>query len=67
MMEDNFAFLGLEQVYESFSYKSFSSDILLKDATVWELLNVPIDQAIDMFDHLLEACRKHQPDLDSKF
>ena len=65
MMEENFSFLGLDQVYETFTYKSFSdSDILIKEATVWELLNVPIDEAIDMFDHLLEACKQHQPDLE---
>lgn len=64
MMEENFSSLGLEQVYETFTYKSFSSDILLKEATVWDLLNVPIDEAIDMFDHLLVECQKHQPDLD---
>ena len=65
MMEENFSFLGLEEVYETFTFKSLSeSDILIKEATVWELLNVPIDEAIDMFDHLLEACKQHQPDLE---
>ena len=64
MMEEQFSKLGLEKVYDTFTYRSHSSDILLKQATVWDLLNVPIDEAIDMFDHLLDACKKHKPDFE---
>ena len=28
--------------------------VILKDASAWELLNIPVDEAIDIFDHLLQ-------------
>ena len=64
MMADNFDNLGLTEVYKTFTYNSFSNrKVLLKDATVWELLNVPIDEGIDLFEKLLVVCKKVKPDL----
>ncbi len=28
--------------------------MILKDASAWELLNIPVDEAIDIFVHLLQ-------------
>ena len=32
--------------------------MLLKDASAWDLLNIPIDEAIDMFDSLLNFIKE---------
>jgi hypothetical protein len=32
--------------------------VLLKDASAWDLLNIPIDEAIDMFDSLLNFIKE---------
>jgi hypothetical protein len=32
--------------------------VLLRDASAWELVNIPIDDAIDLFDSLREAIAK---------
>ena len=38
----------------SILYTFVGNKVLLKDATAWQLLNIPIDEAIDMFDKLWE-------------
>jgi hypothetical protein len=32
-------------------------EVLLIEATVWDLLNIPIDEAIDLFDNLQRFIR----------
>lgn len=58
MMKNMFAEDGLESIYNSFTVKNLKGqDLLLKDAEVWEMLNLPIDDAIDLFVNLLKACQ----------
>ena len=58
MMRKVFAQAGFDSVYNSFTVKTLDGEeILLKDADVWQLLNLPIDDAIDMFVNLLKACQ----------
>jgi len=65
--------LGLKTCYDKFTFKNLKGeDVLLKKASVWELLNIPIDVAIDLFDSLLESGKKENPgnndaDFDSLF
>ena len=57
-MRKRFTDLGCREVYENFTVKTLAGDeILMKDATVWQLLNLPIDDAIDLFENLLDVCR----------
>ena len=57
-MRKRFPDLGCREVYENFTVKTLAGDeILMKDATVWQLLNLPIDDAIDLFENLLDVCR----------
>ena len=54
--------LGIKEIYDKFTFKNFEGkEVLLKNASVWELLNIPIDQAIDLFDSLLERIKKKKP------
>jgi len=68
MLEEKSEQLGLQKVYKAFKFKNLNGDkVLLKDATVWELLNIPVDEAIDLFDSLLETIKneeKGKKDLD---
>ena len=44
-----------KEVYETFSYKNNKQEEQkLKDATGWQLLNIPIDEGIDLFANLLK-------------
>ena len=64
MMKTEFENLKLGHVRDSFTFKSLGGDqVLLKDASVWELLNIPIDEAIDMFDNLLKTCQNVRPEI----
>ena len=64
MMDVEFNKIGLQKVTDSFSFKSLTGkEVLLKEASVWELLNIPIDDATDLFIHLLEACKKIIPSM----
>eukprot|EP00092_Neocalanus_flemingeri_P013687 GFUD01014760.1.p1 GENE.GFUD01014760.1~~GFUD01014760.1.p1 ORF type:complete len:1163 (-),score=280.67 GFUD01014760.1:114-3602(-) len=64
MMREKFKELRLEKVLETFTFKSLSNkDVLLKNANVWELLNIPVDEAIDMFDKLLKECQQIREDI----
>ena len=48
-MEENFGTLGLEQVYDTFTYKSFSSDIPL-----WIIFDIP-ELFFDYFNDKFES------------
>ena len=58
MIDVEFPKIGLQEVADTFSFKSLTGkEVLLKEANVWELLNIPIDDATDLFIHLLKACQ----------
>ena len=58
-METEFESMGLAEVRDSFSYTNLDkNEVILSKASAWELLNIPIDEAIDLFDELLIECRK---------
>ena len=64
MMREKFQSLGLGNILETFMFESLSGkEILLKNATVWELLNIPVDEAIDLFDKLLKECQEAKKDI----
>jgi len=54
--------MGLEEVYQKFTFKNLNGDhVLLKDASIWELLNIPVDHAIDLFDSFLKSIQASNP------
>lgn len=58
MIVEKFEELGLKKIRNSFSFRNLNGDLVkIKDATVWELLNIPLDEAIDLFDKLARAIR----------
>jgi len=64
MMREKFQSIGLGKILESFTFKSLSGNkVLLKNATVWELLNIPVDEAIDLFDKLLKECQEENKEV----
>ena len=53
MMKTRFKKEGLEEIEKNFKYRNLNGKIvLLKDAGAWDLLNIPVDTAIDLFDSL---------------
>ena len=59
MMEVEFGRLGLSEVRDSFTFTNLAKKtVVLTKASAWELLNMPIDVAIDLFDKLLVECKK---------
>ena len=61
-MEDEFENMGLGEVRDNFSYTNLAKDqVVLSTASAWELLNIPIDVDIDLFDKLLIECQQHKP------
>eukprot|EP00092_Neocalanus_flemingeri_P000078 GFUD01000080.1.p1 GENE.GFUD01000080.1~~GFUD01000080.1.p1 ORF type:complete len:1171 (-),score=266.56 GFUD01000080.1:163-3675(-) len=61
MLDEKSDKLGLRKVYDKFTFKNLKGEnVLLKKASIWELLNIPIDEAIDLFDSLLENIKKEK-------
>jgi len=54
--------LGVRKCYDKFTYKNLKGDdVFLKNASVWELLNMPVDEAIDLFDSFLKCVKETFP------
>ena len=59
LMEEEFARLGLSEVRDTFTFTNHAKEtVVLAKASAWELLNMPIDVAIDLFDKLVNECKK---------
>ena len=53
MMKTKFKDEGLEAIADNFKYRNLTGDILLlRDVGAWDLLNIPVDTAIDLFDSI---------------
>ena len=58
---------AIQYVYENFTFET-----LLKEqrniyaATAWELLNLPIDEGIDLFDKLVDAINEREAEIGSE-
>ena len=56
MMKENFKGEVLGAVYDSFEFVDLQGNRRkLKEASAWELLNLPVDEGIDLFDNIVEA------------
>ena len=65
LMETDFDRMGLGKVRDSFTFTNLDrKEVVLAEASAWELLNIPIDEDIDMFDRLLEECKNYQPEIE---
>ena len=64
LMEEEFETMGLSKVRETFAYTNLANEqVVLSTASAWELLNIPIDVDIDLFDKLLVECKKYDPNI----
>ena len=64
LMESQFEMMGLGEVRETFTITGLNrKKIVLSKASAWDLLNIPIDEDIDMFDRLLAHCKKYNEDI----
>ena len=51
----------LEEVYDTFTFMDLhGNDRKLKDASAWELLNLPVDEGIDLFDNIVDAINRQE-------
>jgi len=56
MMKENFTDGSLKEVYDTFEFVNLQGEKRkLKNASAWELLNLPVDEGIDLFDNIVEA------------
>ena len=59
MMKEKFEGDVLGHVHETFEFTDLHGNKKkLKDASAWELLNLPVDEGIDLFDNIVEAINK---------
>ena len=57
--------MGIKKVYNDFRFKDLSGkEVLFKKASTWELQNIPIDEAINLFDKLETAIKMVNPEID---
>ena len=62
MLETKAEKLGFQKCYEKFTFKNLKGeDVLLRKASIWELLNIPINEAIDLFDNFLKFVKDAFP------
>ena len=53
-----------KEVYDTFTYKNNrGQEQKIKEANGWELLNIPIDEGIDLFDNLLKFINKKEEEI----
>jgi len=61
LMKEKFVDLGLEITRDTFKFKNLAGeDVLLRDADAWELLNIPVDEAIDLFDKICKSIKENE-------
>ena len=64
LMDCQFEMMGLAEVRDSFTITNLNNKkIVLTKASAWDLLNIPIDEDIDLFDRLLAHCKEYNPDI----
>merc|ERR1719474_1562899 len=64
MMKENFKGEVLGAVYETFEFVNLQGEKRkLKDASAWELLNLPVDEGIDLFDDIVTAINEKEEEL----
>ena len=55
----------MKQVYETFCYKDHNRrEQKIREATAWQLLNLPLDEGIDLFNNLVTFVNQTEEELD---
>merc|ERR1719483_669919 len=64
MMKEKFTGDVLGAVNDTFQFIDLQGNKrMLKDASAWELLNLPVDEGIDLFDNIVEAINVKEEEL----
>ena len=64
LMDNEFERTGLGKVRDTFTFINHDKKkVILSKASAWDLLNIPIDEGIDLFDRLLNECKEYNEDI----
>jgi len=64
MMKEKFTGDVLGAVNDTFQFTDLQGNKrMLKDASAWELLNLPVDEGIDLFDKIVDAINEKEKEL----